>query len=320
MYKIYILLFLKELMKVVEHLERARDPLVSFEVIPPKRGGSLDKLVAIVTELRRFSPSFIDVTSHSSVVVADKKKRKSPGSFGLCSLIQNQFKIDAVLHTLCNGFTREETEDLLIDADFAGIRNVLAIGGDGEPIVEPPHGRTVNHYALDLVKQIVCMNNGNYLDDVKADKPTDFCIGVAAYPERYFGSKTEEQDLNCLKEKVKAGAGYAVTQMFFNNTHYFRLIERCRAAGLEIPIIPGIKIITNKGQVSAIPDKIKGVTFSREFMNDVHGARDNQVMEIGITHAYNQVRELLDRRVPAVHFYVSGSPDPTAEVLKRLGL
>jgi len=252
-------------MKVIEHLEKAKNPPISFELIPPKRGGDIKSLLSVIEDLIKFNPPFIDITSHAAEVIYEetpegikkKVKRKRPGTLGVCALLQNKYNIEAIPHVLCLGFTREETEDFLIEIQYLGIENVLVIRGDDRGYKKPlVHGRSVNEYALDLVKQIADMNKGKYVEDSLLDaKPTNFCVGVGGYPEKHFESPNLKADIKYLKEKVDAGADYIVTQMFFNNQVYFDFVKACRSEGIDVPIIPGLKILTAKSNLKSIPRK-----------------------------------------------------------------
>src|SRR5262245_61780936 len=238
-------------MKVIEHLQRAERerPLISFEIIPPLRGGDFKSQLALIESLSEYHPPFIDITSHAAEVIYEETpqgvlqrrvKRKRPGTLGLCALIQNKYHIDAVPHILCRGFTREETEDFLIELKFLGIDNVLAVRGDDSGFEKPlKYGRSANLYAGDLVRQISSMNRGKYLEqDLLDAEPSDFCIGVGGYPEKHFEAPNLRLDARHVKEKIEAGAEYVVTQMFFDNRHYFRYLEVCREEGIQAPIIP----------------------------------------------------------------------------------
>ncbi len=313
-------------MKVTEHLDRAKGPLISFEIVPPPRGSQLKDLLALVDDLVKFEPPFIDITSHSSEMVyastpaglERRYVRKRPGTMGVCALIQNKYHVDAVPHLLCKGFSRERTEDLLIELRYLGIDNVLALQGDDHGYTKPmAPGRTANEYAADLIRQIRDMNEGIYLEDIPGAQPSDFCVGGACYPERHFGAPNLETEVRRAKEKVEAGADYLVTQMFFDNDHYFRFVERCRAAGIAVPIIPGLKVLTTKRHLSSIPS-----VFHCEIPNDlaveIEEAKPEHVIEIGAEWAARQTEELLDRGVPSVHFYVMASARPVKEVFARL--
>lgn len=315
-------------MRVTEHLEQADGPLISFEIIPPLRGGDLHGLLDLIEELSRHKPPFIDITSHAAEVVYEetpdgiqrKIKRKRPGTLGVCALIQNKYGIDAVPHVLCQGFTRQETEDFLIELRYLGIDNVLAIRGDDSGYQKPlDHGRTKNRFACDLIAQIHEMNRGNYLEDLLDADPANFCIGAAGYPEKHFEAPNLEADVRTVKKKVDSGADYVVTQMFFNNQHYFHFVDLCRAQGIEVPIIPGIKILTKKSHLRSIPR-----TFHCEIPSDladeVATAKKDQVLDVGVEWARQQSQELLDRGVPSVHYYVMQSSAAINSLLPQLKL
>jgi methylenetetrahydrofolate reductase (NADPH) len=315
-------------MKVIEHLERATKPLISFEIIPPLRGGNLQKLLRLIEDLVKYEPPFIDITSHAAQVIYQETKdqikrvikRKRPGTIGLCALVQNKYQIDAVPHVLCQGFTREETEDYLIELKYLGIENVLAIKGDDNGFQKPvPPNRSVNEYAIDLVDQIVAMNQGTYLEgEVLLDaEPSNFCVGVAGYPEKHFEAPNVETDLRHTKAKVEAGGEYIVTQMFFNNSHYFDYLERCRAIGIEVPIIPGIKILTSKGQVRRLP-RLFHCEIPAPLADEVEAAKPEHALEIGVEWARRQTEELFEHGVPSVHYYVMQSAKAVSMLLDRL--
>jgi methylenetetrahydrofolate reductase (NADPH) len=313
-------------MKVIEHLNRSKEPLISFEIIPPRRGGSLESLMQLVSELAVHKPPFIDITSHPAVISYEDGpkglkrvvKRKRPGTLGLCALVQHKFGIDAVPHVICRGFSKEETEDFLIELHYLGIDNVLAIRGDDngydKPLVE---GRTNNPFALDLVEQIHGMNKGHYLDQIQASDPTSFCVGVAGYPEKHFEAPNRIADLKHLKAKVDAGAEYIVTQMFFNNAHYFRYVDECRAAGITVPIIPGLKILASQRQLSALPKNF-WCEIPEELAEKARNADPKEVVEIGIDWAVKQSKELLKEGVSSLHYYVMQNTRSVNEVLRRL--
>ena len=318
-------------MKVVEHLERAEGPLISFEIIPPLRGGNLATLVRLIEDLARFEPPFIDITSHAAQVSYEETpdgglerrvKRKRPGTLGVCALIQNKYHIDAVPHVLCAGFTREETEDFLIELKYLGIDNVLAIRGDDSGYQKPlKFGRSANKYAVDLVEQIAAMNAGTYVEEGLLDsEPSSFCVGVAGYPEKHFEAPNMAADVRWAKAKIDAGAAYIVTQMFFDNAHYFRYVDECRAAGIAAPIIPGVKIVTTKEHIRSLPR-----TFFCEIptalADAVEAAGSNrEATEVGVEWAVAQAQELIDKGVPAIHFYVMANARAVSKVVKRLKL
>jgi methylenetetrahydrofolate reductase (NADPH) len=314
-------------MKVLDHLARASGPLISFEIIPPLRGGNIQGLLALMDDLVRYQPPFIDITSHAAEAIYEETpggiqrrvKRKRPGTLGICALIQNKYEIDAVPHVLCHGFTREETEDFLIELKYLGIENVLAVRGDDSGYQKPiAPGRSVNRYAEDLVRQVASMNHGRYLEEGLLDaEPTSFCVGVGGYPEKHFEAPNLETDVRHTKAKVDAGADYIVTQMFFDNARYFHYVERCRAAGITAPIIPGLKILTGKAQLASIPRNFF-VDIPAELSDEVLAAEGDEVTEAGVRWAERQSLELLDRGVPALHFYVMQNSKAVMRLLDRL--
>lgn len=315
-------------MKVTDHLAKADHPLISFEIIPPLRGGDVRGLLALIEDLSHYQPPFIDITSHAAEVIYEETpqgliqrrvKRKRPGTLGVCALIQNKYHIDAVPHILCRGFSREETEDFLIELKYLGIDNVLAVRGDDSGYQKPlPHGRSANVYAVDLVRQIAAMNHGKYLEqDLLDAEPSHFCVGVGGYPEKHFEAPNLLSDVRHVKEKVEAGAEYVVTQMFYDNRHYFRFVDECRAAGVTVPIIPGLKVLTKKNQLSNIPRNFF-VEVPAALADEVLAVRDDEVHHVGVEWARQQSQELLDRGVPSLHFYVMQSAKAIQELMGKL--
>ncbi len=314
-------------MKVTEHLAAATGPLISFEIIPPRRGSDLETLFRLVEDLAAHRPTFIDITSHSSEIVYDdtpeglrrRVTRKRPGTLGICALIQNKLNIDAVPHVLCEGFTRQETEDFLIELHYLGIDNVLAVRGDSskhqKPLVD---GRTINDHASDLIGQIGDMNRGRYLEDLEDAFPTDFCIGAAGYPEKHFEAPNLAADIKRVKQKVDAGAEYIVTQMFFDNRHYFSFVDECRNRGIDVPIIAGLRILTNARQLTSIPSSFH-CEIPEALAHEIESAPEH-ARDVGVAWAEGQVRELLEAGVPSVHFYVLASSRAAGEVLARLDI
>jgi methylenetetrahydrofolate reductase (NADPH) len=314
-------------MKVTEHLANADHPLISFEIIPPLRGGDVKGLLALIDDLVKYHPPFIDITSHAAEVIYEETptgiqrrvKRKRPGTLGVCALIQNKYHIDAVPHILCQGFTREETEDFLIELRYLGIDNVLAVRGDESGYQKPlQHGRSANRYACELVAQIAAMNHGRYLEqDLLDAEPTNFCVGVGGYPEKHFEAPNLPLDVRRVKDKVEAGAHYVVTQMFFDNRHYFRYLDLCREQGIDVPIIPGLKILSSAKQLSTIP-RTFFVEIPAELSDEVLAAKPEHVLDIGVEWALKQSQELLDRGVPSVHFYVMSSAGAIKKLMAKL--
>jgi methylenetetrahydrofolate reductase (NADPH) len=315
-------------MKVTEHLARAAgQPLISFEIIPPLRGGDVKGLLALIDDLTKFRPPFIDITSHAAEVMYEETsqglqrrvKRKRPGTLGVCALLQNKYQIDAVPHILCRGFTREETEDFLIELKYLGIDNVLAVRGDDSGFQKPlQYGRSANEYACDLVGQITAMNHGRYLEqDLLDAEPSNFCIGVGGYPEKHFESANLKLDVRHTKEKVEAGAHYIVTQMFFNNEHYFRYVDACREQGITVPIIPGLKILNTAKQLATIP-RTFFVEIPDALSDEVLSAKPEHVADIGVEWALQQSRELLARGAPALHYYVMQNATAVKKLMANL--
>ncbi|MEM8931716.1 MAG: methylenetetrahydrofolate reductase [Acidobacteriota bacterium] len=315
-------------MKVTEHLDRADGPLISFEIIPPLRGGNIQQLLALIDELVQHRPPFIDITSHAAEVIHEETpdgirrrvKRKRPGTLGLCALIQNKYDIDAVPHVLCQGFTRQETEDFLIELRYLGIDNVLALRGDDSGYKKPlDHGRTRNLSAIDLISQIRDMNQGQYLEDLLDADPSSFCVGAAGYPEKHVESPNLLADVRWAKKKVEAGADYLVTQMFFDNQHYFHFLDLCRNEGIDVPIIPGLKILTRKGQLRSIP-RVFHCEIPVALSDEIETAKKGQVRQLGIEWTLRQAQELIDRGVPSVHFYIMQDAAPINALLPQLKL
>lgn len=317
-------------MKVIDHLRNANGKtLFTIEILPPLKGENIRNLFDNLNPLMEFKPPFIDVTYHREEYVYRKKEngllekqstRKRPGTVGICAAIQNHYKVDTVPHIICGGFSREETENALIDLQFLGIDNLLLLQGDAiktEPkFIPEPDG---HRYASDLIGQVVQMNKGCYMDeDLQNTSPTDFCIGVAGYPEKHFSAPNLKADLRYLKLKVDMGAQYVVTQMFFNNEKYFEFVDECKKAGIHVPIIPGIKPITTKAQLNILP-KVFHIDIPEELSEAVEKCKDNQaVKEVGIEWCVKQSKELINRNVPTIHFYSMGKSDPIYRIAREL--
>jgi methylenetetrahydrofolate reductase (NADPH) len=313
--------------KVIEHIKRASKPLISFEIIPPKRGGDIKGLLSIVEDISKYNPPFIDITSHAAEVIYEETqkgiqrrvKRKRPGTLGVCALIQYKYDIDSVPHVLCQGFTREETEDFLIELQYLGIQNILAVRGDESNYQKPLHsGRSMNIYAKDLVKQIADMNKGKYLEENLLDaKASDFCIGVGGYPEKHIEAPNIDSDIKYTKQKVDAGADYIVTQMFYDNNVFFEYEKKCRGAGIGVPIIPGLKILTDKNNLKSLPKNFF-VNIPVELSEEINKAKPEHILEIGVNWAAKQVEELFNNNVPAVHFYIMQNSKPILCLLNKI--
>lgn len=314
-------------MKVIEHIQNAKQPLISVEIIPPKRGGNVQQIYDAINSIKHFNPPFIDVTSHAAEVAWEEQKdktfrkkvrRKSPGTFGLCAMIKYKFGIDPVPHLLCGGFTREETEDALIELNYLGIENVLALRGDKVFQRDIPNDRSVNRYASDLVHQISDMNKGYYSDDLVDAAPTDFCMGVAYYPEKHFQSPNKNFDLDILKKKEDAGAHYGVSQMFFDNHFYTDYVKMCREKDIQMPLIPGLKILTTKSQLTVLPDIFR-LDIPQELTERMLAAKTREEeIAVGVDWAYQQCLELLDFGVPCLHFYIMQNTKPFLMLMDKL--
>lgn len=316
-------------MKVTEHIANAKAPVISFEILPPTKGKSIASIFDVLDSLMEFKPAFINVTYHRAEQVYKKRGdgsferveiRKRPGTVGICASIMNRYKVEAIPHLICGGFSKEETENALIDLHFLGINNVLALRGDAaanEKFFTPhPNG---HRYAEDLVRQIIALNNGHYLEeDIMDGVKTDFCIGVAGYPEKHFEAPNMDADINYLKRKIELGAGYVTTQMFYRNDHFYKYKERCNSLGLHAPIIPGLKPITSKRQLSMIPS-IFNVELPQELCEDISKAKDDVTCErVGEEWLLHQCRDLLLRGEKVLHFYTLGKPQVVYRVLKQL--
>jgi methylenetetrahydrofolate reductase (NADPH) len=305
-------------MKVTEHLSRAKKTLFSIEILPPLKGKSVKSIYDLIDPLMEFNPPFIDVTYHREEYIYKKRDggylekiaiRKRPGTVGICSAIINRYKTDAVPHIICGGFTREETENALIELNYLGIDNVLLLRGDPiktETHFSPEEGGNI--YALDLVKQVTSMNRGKFLDeDLRDVDPSNFCVGVAGYPEKHFEAPNMNTDLKYLKMKIDAGAEYIVTQMFFDNSKFFDFIKRCREAGINVPIIPGLKPLTTLKQMTLLP-KTFHIDLPDELLKEIEKCTtDEQVKQVGIEWCIKQSQELAKAGVPCLHYYTMGN-------------
>ncbi len=316
-------------MKVIDHINEAKDTLISFEVLPPLKGKGIGALYKHLDPLMEFKPSFINVTYHRSEHVFKKTAdgtfqkvivRKRPGTESICAAIMNKYNVDTVPHLICGGFSVNDTEDALINLHYLGIDNVLVLRGDAaknETAFEPELGG--HKYASDLLKQVVNLNAGVYLEDeLKDSHKTKFCIGVAGYPEKHFEAPNMETDLHYLKNKVDAGADYIITQMFFDNAKFFAFEKACRAIGITVPIIPGLKPVYTKKQLTVLPK-----TFSIELPTDLSKAvfqckTDEEVEKVGIEWLLLQSKELKKAGVPVLHYYTLGRPLVVANVVKEL--
>lgn len=316
-------------MKVIEHIQQAKgDTLFSFEILPPLKGKSIQSIYDGIDPLMEFDPKFINVTYHREEYIYKTREngllekvsiRKRPGTVGICAAIINKYNVDAVPHLICGGFSKEETENALIDLHFLGIDNVLALRGDAVKTEPNFRAHQDGHaYARELVDQIVNMNDGKYLvEDVSLDQ-TNFCIGVAGYPEKHFEAMNLSSDMKYLKEKVDAGADYIVTQMFFDNQKYFEFVDKCRAEGITVPIIPGLKPIKNLKHTSFLP-KFFHIDFPDELAQDLLKCKTNEeVKALGIEWGIKQAKELKAAGVPCIHFYTMSNSDSVKTIAREV--
>lgn len=317
-------------MKVTQHIEDAKgETLFSFEIIPPQKGKSIQELYDNIDPLMEFKPPFIDVTtSREEYIYVDKgnglldKKltRMRPGTLGICASIKHKYAVDTIPHVLCGGFTKEETEYLLVDCHYLGLDNVMALRGDAmkdEQYFIPKAGG--NDYAVDLVKQIKQLNSGKYLHEVfDVDNSCDFCIGVSGYPEKHLESPSLQSDLRRLKEKVDAGADYIVTQMFFDNLKYFEFVNKAREMGITIPIIPGIKPLAVKKHLQILP-QIFRIDLPEDLINAVEKCKTPaDIRQVGVEWAIQQSLELKNAGVPVLHYYSMGKSENIRQIASQV--
>lgn len=316
-------------MKVIDHINEAKDTLISFEVLPPLKGKGIGALYKHLDPLMEFKPSFINVTYHRSEHVFKKNAdgsfqkvvvRKRPGTESICAAIMNKYNVDTVPHLICGGFGINETEDALINLHYLGIDNVLVLRGDAaknETTFEPEPGG--HKYASDLLKQVVNLNSGIYLEeDLKDSHKTKFCIGVAGYPEKHFEAPNMDTDLQNLKKKIDAGADYIITQMFFDNAKFFAFEKACRDIGITVPIIPGLKPVTTKKQLTVLP-KTFYIDLPKDLSNEILKCKtDEDVEKVGTEWLLMQSKELKKAGIPVLHYYTLGRPHVVANVVKDL--
>jgi len=316
-------------MKITEHISQRKGTLFSFEILPPLKGEGIQSIYDGINPLMEFEPSFIDVTYHREDFILKSRPdgsfdrvstRKRPGTVAICAAIQSKFHVDAVPHIICGGFTRDDTETALIELNFLGIDNVLALRGDARKgdlhFTPESHG---NKNALDLIHQVKNMNSGVYLDEELSNAvESNFCIGAACYPEKHMDAPNLQSDLRYLKRKVEAGAEFLVTQMFFDNQYYFDFVKKCRENGINVPIIPGIKPLATKKQLSVLP-KIFHIDLPDALVSAVESCKNNEeVNQVGIEWAAQQCKELMAQDVPVLHFYTMGKSHQTKEICKRI--
>ncbi len=316
-------------MKVTERIKASDETLFSIEILPPLKGKDINFIYAGIDPLMEFKPAFIDVTYHREEFVLRKRKdggfdkvftRKRPGTVAICAALMNKYHVDTVPHLICGGFSKEETENALIDLHFLGIDNVLVLRGDNikneSNFVPEPDG---NKTSLELLNQVVSMNQGKFLDEeIENATASDFCIGVSGYPEKHFEAPNMHNDLKWLKQKVDAGADYIVTQMFFDNAKYFAFVESCKNAGISIPIIPGLKPLTSKKQLTILP-KVFHIDMPQELVEAVEACKDDKaVKQVGIEWAIEQSKILKAAKVPVLHYYTMGVGEVTRQIASKV--
>lgn len=317
-------------MKVTQHIEKANGkPLFSFEILPPLKGQNIQSIFDGIDPLMEFNPPFIDVTYHreeyeykelANGLLQKKIVKKRPGTVGICAGIQNKYQVDAIPHVLCGGFSKEDTENLLIDLDFLGIDNLVALRGDAVKSETYFKAEKEGHnYASELVTQISNLNKGIYLDeDLQNTNKTNFCIGVAGYPEKHMEAPSMDSDIHFLKQKIKNGADYIITQMFFDNQKFFDFVAKCRASGITVPIIPGLKPIATKKQLNLIPHRFK-VDLPDALIMEVVKAKDNDaVKQIGIEWCMQQSKELVKAGIPLLHYYSMGKAENVKAIARDI--
>lgn len=315
-------------MKVTEHLKAAKETLFSFEILPPLKGKSIHSIYDGIDPLMEFKPKFVNVTYHREEFIYKERDngllekiaiRKRPGTVGICAAIMNKYHVDAVPHLICGGFSKEETENALIDLQFLGIDNVLALRGDSikTEATFRPH-KEGHKYAVDLIGQVSDMNSGNYMmDDIQLE-PTDFCIGAAGYPEKHFEAMNLLTDMHYLKAKVDAGAEYIVTQMFFDNQKYFDFVDACRTLGITVPIIPGLKPIKTMEHITFLPKFFK-IDYPEALSKELLKCKDNKEVEaLGIEWGIQQSKELKERNAPCIHYYTMSNSSMVKAIAKEI--
>ena len=316
-------------MKVLDIIKNTNRTIFSFELLPPLKGNDAGKIFQTIESLTDFDPKYINVTTHRDELefkempdgtIVKRTVRKRPGTVAIAAAIQHKYGIPVVPHILCGGFTKSETEHVLIDLNFLGINNVLALRGDGvknqHVFVPTPNGHS---NANELVIQLKDLGKGKYLEeDLKNNTPLDFCIGVAGYPEKHFEAPNMEQDLFYLKQKVDAGADYIVTQMFFDNRIYYNFVNKCREIGINIPIIPGIKPINLQNQLTVLP-KLFSIDIPVELAKELGKCKtNNEAARVGTEWAIFQSKDLVANKVPSLHIYTYGVSDNVKEIVNAV--
>jgi methylenetetrahydrofolate reductase (NADPH) len=316
-------------MKVTEHIAKADKTLFTIEILPPIKGDSIETIYSTIDPLLEFKPAFIDVTYHREEIVFKERAkgllekkvvRKRPGTVGISAAIKFKYGVDVVPHIICGGFSREETENGLIDLDFLGIHNLLVMRGDNLKTEKSFQAEPDGHsFAIDLVKQIIDMNNGKYIDDgLLGAAPTNFIVGVTGYPEKHLEAPNLHTDIQFLKAKIDAGAEYIVTQMFFDNSKYFEFVRICRESGITVPIIPGIKPLSTINQMVTLP-RTFNIDLPDDLVSEVQKCKNNeQARAVGIEWCIAQSKELITFGVPVLHYFTMGKPDNIKKVAEAI--
>jgi len=316
-------------MKVIDIINNREKPLFSIEIVPPLRGNKIEGIYKRIDQLIEFNPAFINITYHKDEAVYSENndgsvtKRiisKRPGTVALTASIMNKYKVEVVPHITCGGFTRDQVENALIDFNFLGIENLLVLQGDAGKgqtnFIPEDNGHS---YAVELLEQVLKMNEGKYLDDkLEQGNPSNFCVGVAGYPEKHYAAASFDSDIQYLKAKVLAGADYIITQMFFDNKFYYEFVDKCRAAGINVPIIPGLKPIAMINQVDVLP-KIFHTHMPEELVNEVKKCKDNkQALDVGTEWGIAQAKDLIKHNVPVLHFYTLGAGNSIRRIAQEI--
>ncbi|HOX74630.1 MAG TPA: methylenetetrahydrofolate reductase [NAD(P)H] [Bacteroidales bacterium] len=314
-------------MSVIEKLRNARGPLFTFELLPPLKGHSIEKIYSTIDRLVEFQPAYINFTSHRNEItykerpdglLERKVTRLRPGTIALAAAVKYKYNLTVVPHILCGGFTKEETENVLIEMNFLNIDDVLALRGDpqrGSRVFIPE--KDGHRYTHELVTQIANMNKGKYLEEsLEETSPANFCIGVAGYPEKHSEAPNMQTDIENLKRKIDAGAHYIVTQMFFDNEKYFRFRDDCRKAGIEVPIIAGLKPISALNDIKMLPQTFH-IDLPNDLVSEVRKCKtDQEAREAGIEWATMQSKELIKAGAPGLHYYTLGRSDNIARIVR----
>ncbi len=316
-------------MKVIDKIKNRKKTLFSIEIVPPLRGSNIEGIYQRIDHLIEFNPAFINITYHKDEAVYTTLKSgavkkhilsKRPGTVALTASIMNKYKVEVVPHLTCGGFTRDQVENALIDLNFMGIENILVLQGDAghkqTAFVPEPDGHT---FAVDLLEQVVNMNHGKYLDSkLEQPYPSNFCVGVAGYPEKHYAAANLDSDIQYLKAKVLAGADYIVTQMFFDNKYYYNFVDKCRAVGIDVPIIPGLKPIAMVNQVNILP-KLFHTHIPEDLAKEINKCADNKAaLEVGTQWSIEQAKDLMKNGAPVLHFYTLGAGNSIKKIAKEI--